>query len=224
MRRSRFLVLCVFIAQIAGCTTPGNLREVEADEFHEKGRALDGSIGINDKNEIVIRENKAAQDELLTQELTNTHLRDQVQRDMFGLKTCRTDLSDPRLGGDGRIAAIPDVDALKSPAEVYEELTLDEAGDIRVIREQSFVERLKKERAFEKTLHRSLSVIQPQLEECERRLSAARQKAGLPPQPYAASGYFAADGTWVETQSGERSLDDAFQMRARLQNGKIPGH
>ena len=92
---------------------------------------------------------------------------------------------------------------------------LDEEGDLRVVKEQSFDAKLKSEQKYQVTLKRMKKAVSEQRESCQRKLVMAREQHGLPGQPYKATGYFTKDGTWVETQRGESSLDDAFEISAK---------
>jgi hypothetical protein len=214
----------ILIALLSGCTTPGQVHDLETDDFQRKGGAQDGQIGINGSNQVVIRENKAADDELAVTDLVNTHLRDNVEHDLADLKNCENQLNDPRLGGSGRVTQSPDIEKLKSVPEIREDMGLDESGDLRVVQEQSFDERLKAERKFSETLKKMDKVAKQQNEECQAQLVIVREQHGLQGSPYKASGYFTGDGTWVETQHGEQSLDDAFAISAKAKANNQPSH
>ncbi len=55
--------------------------------------------------------------------------------------------------------------------------------------------------------------------ECNRKLRAARVKAGLRLSDYKAKGRYRSDGTWVEERKAERTLDDAFEIRGKESAG-----
>ena len=199
-----------------GCTTTNKVQDIETKTFQAKGSAGDGKIGINSDKEVVIRENSAAQDDLAVLDLANTHLRDDVERDLFELKNCEEQLNDPRLGGNGQAASSHDIESLKNDPEIKQQMGLDEEGELRVVKEQSFEARLKTEKKYQATLKRMQKLATEQKESCQRKLTVAREQHGLPGQPYKAAGYFTKDGTWVETQHGETSLDDAFEISAKM--------
>ncbi|MCX6111056.1 MAG: hypothetical protein NTZ90_15785 [Proteobacteria bacterium] len=211
----RFLPLVMVLGSMLACTTPNQVHELETKEFQAKGSASDGKIGINDKNQAVILDNSAAQDDLAVLELSNSHLRDEVERELTDLKACEDQLNDQRLGGSGRTIQVPDMEALRNDPEVKEDMGMDENGDLRVTREQSFEKRMKAEKKFSVTLKKMTKTAKSQLETCDRQLTLAREQHGLPGQRYKASGYFTSDGTWVETGHGEQNLGDAFEISAK---------
>ncbi len=203
---------------LMSCTTPGKVQDIETKGFQAKGNASSGKIGINEKDQVVIRENTSAQDDLAVLDIANTHLRDDVERDLHDLKNCEAQLNDPRLGGNGQSTASHDIEALKNDPEISQQMGRDEDGELRVVREQSFDERLKSEKKYQATLKRMKKLASEQKDSCQVRLAVAREKHGLPGKPYKATGYFTKDGTWVETQRGETSLDDAFEIRAKAKS------
>ncbi len=209
---------------LSACTTPGKVQDIETKGFQAKGNASSGKIGINEKDQVVIRENTSAQDDLAVLDIANTHLRDEVDRDLHDLKNCETQLNDPRLGGNGQATASHDIEELKNDPEIKQQMGRDEDGELRVVREQSFEERLKSEKKYQATLKRMKKLATEQKDSCQRRLAVAREKQGLPGQPYKATGYFTKDGTWVETQRGENSLDDAFEIRAKAKSKSSSGN
>jgi hypothetical protein len=146
---------------------------------------------------------------------------------LFELKSCRQQRADKRLGGDGRVAKIPDVDGMRPAYEVREQLGLDKDGDLSVLQEQGFEERLKAERQYEQTLHTMSKTVENHLEECSLELADARRGAGLPGEKTASQGYFDPQGIWIETKRGAKSIDDEFEIQAnrqRNERGTIPSH
>jgi hypothetical protein len=219
----------IFLAMLllVGCSTPGQVRQIDDDKLIGKGNTLDGNVGLNSKNQVIIRSKKSAADELRVQDMVNMKLREDLDRDIFELKTCRQQRADRRLGGDGRVAKIPDVDGMRPAYEVREQLGLDKDGDLSVVQEQSFEERLKAERQYEQTLRTMSKTIEGHVEECSLQLADARRSAGLPGQKTTAQGYFDARGNWIETKRGAHSIDDEIEMQAERKDraqDRIPTH
>ena len=205
----------LILLMIQSCTTPYQVKELPDNEFEAKGKATNGDVGLNNKRQVIIHKETSLVDELRVQEMVNTNLQDQVNSAHYELGHCRKDISDPRLGGNGRLTPLPGVDDMKSDPKVREEVGLDKDGDLKVVREEFFQERLKAEQKYEKTLRKMLATLEEHRDDCQRNLTQARLKAGLPGQAYKADGYFTKDGTWVEAQHGENSLDDAFEINAK---------
>jgi len=174
--------LLVFIStSLVGCaTTQYEVKKLENQKFEIKGGTADGKIGINEKNQVVIKKERSADYELRVQELANTHLQDRAVRGMHMLKLCRSDLADPRLGGTGEISPISAVDDLHSLPAIREEMGLDKDGNLNIVSEEFFEERLQAERKYGKALDGIIKVTEKHTLSCENDLRKARLRAGLP--------------------------------------------
>lgn len=213
----KIIIATVATMLITGCaTTEHTVKEIETKNITVKGRTLDGgSIAVTEKGQAIIQNEKSVQDELVIQEMVNSHLMDDVQREAFDLKQCRIDLANPRLGGSGEMAASPAVDISETKNGIQEEMGINEDGDLKIVTREFLDQKLKSQRKFEITLRSMLKILKPQREECDRRLSYARIQHGLSPSRYTAQGYFMQDGTWVETKHGESNINDAFEIAAK---------
>lgn len=209
-----FVVAILYIF-VVSCTT----NEHEAKELDDKLEVKDSvdgeKIGLNDDGEVIIQSETSASDELRSQIWVNSKLEDEINREHHELKRCREDLADPRLGGNGRVAEIPDVDGLKSFTEIKEKFGLDSEGNLKVLKKEYFLDRLKKERNYAHSLKGTLKIIKKHGEDCARNMASARLKHGLPGKRYESEGYFTSDGAWVGTEKAEKNLDDAFERAAK---------
>ena len=217
MRRSQYKVFIVSLIlglyQIQ-CASDNEVKEIDTS-LEVKGKTSEGEIGINDDGEAIIQEKTAADDELRRQQWVNNRLEESLATEHYELKRCRDDLADPRLGGDGSVREIPEIDKMKSPENIKEEFGTDEKGELKVVRRQDFKEKLKAEQKYEKTLRDMVKLVASHRAECGRKMGYARVKAGLPAARYEAKGYFQTDGTWVEERKAENTLDDAFEISRR---------
>jgi hypothetical protein len=209
----RLFALAATLLALA-CTNENEVKELESEPLVSKGKTANGVVGVNSKNEAVIREERAATDELSIQQMSNSRLQEELDRELQLLKWCRRDIADPRLNGSGKIQPIPAIDDMKPLSEVREEIGLDGEGDLKVVKEEYFNERLKTERKFETSLRSMLKVSKDHREDCEQKMAEARMQAGLAPERYQGDGYF-SNGVWVERQKAERSLSDAFEIAAK---------
>lgn len=199
---------------LPGCfgSNPNEAKEIES-KLETKGSVGDNKIGLNEKKEVILQRETTADDELRVQQAVNSKIQDDLNRERFLLKSCRLDVSDPRLGGEGRMPEIPEVDQLKDENEVREEFGLDGDGQIKFVKREQFLERLKSERKFEKSLKQMVKVLTSHREECEQKMIIARNKVGLPGKRFEAQGYY-RDGVWVETRKAEHTIDDGFEISA----------
>jgi hypothetical protein len=168
----RLLLLILFSV---ACSTPHEVKELESGELDIKGSTTYGKVGLNEKKQVVIRNEKSADFELTVQQMANERLRDEAIREVRVLQLCREELADPRLGGNGKITNLPAVDGLQAVVEQREEVGLDEGGNLNVVQEEYFMERLKAERKYEKDVRRLLETATKHRKECDMQLTAAKE-------------------------------------------------
>jgi len=218
--------LLAALLMLTACTSANEVKELKDDPLVSKGKTVDGEVGINSHNQAVIRKKTNAADELRVQDMVNMHLRDELNSDLLNLKDCRQQKQNKRLGGSGHLAEIPDIDNMNVD-QAREDLGIDSEGNLSLVREELFEERLKAERQYEQTLRSMIKIAKRHLDECSIGLAEARRKAGIPSTPTKAEGYFDAKGNWIETQRGAQSLDDEFEIqaeRAKQNTSGSPGH
>lgn len=214
------------LMMITACTSTNEVKELKDEPLVKKGKTVDGDVGINSSNQAVIRKKTSAADELRVQDMVNMHLRDELNSDLFNLKECRQQRQDTRLGGSGHLAEIPDIDNMNVD-QARADLGIDSEGNLSLVREELFEDRLKAERQYEQTLRTMLKMAKRHLDECSIGLAEARRKAGLPSTPTKAEGYFDAKGNWTETRRGAQNLDEEFEIqadRAKLNTTGSPDH
>lgn len=168
----------LLLAGVVACASSKEVKSVDT-KMTQKGTSNQGNIGVNDKKEAIIQESRDAGAELTLQQNVNENLQATLDYERNQLQTCRQDMADPRLGGSGEIAAIPEVDNLKNENEIREELGLDEKGNLVVVKKQNLEERMAVEKKYEKSLRDTTKVVKKNRQECEFRLSIAKKKAGL---------------------------------------------
>ncbi len=206
------VLVAVMYGFLAGCThNPHEVKSIDTS-LEKTQQTEDGSIGVDKDGDAVIQSKKSAKDELSKQEWVNSRLSDDLENEHHSLKTCRNDLADPRLGGNGRPREIPEIDNMKETAEVREKFGLAEDGSLKVIKREYFLDRLKRERKYEKSLRTMIKMVKKHTEECKMVLGQSRVKAGLPSNKYMAKGHYDSKGRWIETRKAEKSLDDAFEI------------
>lgn len=210
---NKILATLLVTLSVSCATNPDIVKPVET-KLDVKGNVGDGKLGINDKNEAIIQEEKQAQDELVIQDAVNMRLKDEAGHHQGELKECLTYLADKRLGGNGKIPEIPDVDSLKTDEDSTEEFGQTDDGSLKMVKKTSFMGRLKNARSYEKSLRSITKVLEKQNEQCQMNLELARNKVGLPSKKAQAEGYFNSNGKWVQTKKGESGVSDAFEIQA----------
>ncbi len=213
MKLVKALCLLPFLA--LGCFTPEHKVEEVDTSLEAKGKTDSGTIGINDKGQAIIQTENSAAEELKIQKVVNEELEAKLNHEHAGLKRCRKDMADERLGGNNELPEMTGVDDLKEATEMREEMGLNEGGDYKVVKKEYFEERLQKERKYEKSLRKMLKLYTNQRERCELAMASARSKAGLSAKRKDAKGHFTSDGTWVEEEKGEQDLNDAVDQKEK---------
>jgi hypothetical protein len=217
MKNFVLLTLTVFVFSSCATTSENKVQEIET-KMEVKGQVSGGKLGIDDEGDAVIQQDNMADDELRTQIMVNSRLGEELKTEHFMLQSCRDDMSDPRLGGHGEPEEIPEIDKMKNATDVREQFGLDDDGNLRFVKREYYIERLKNERKYETSVRQMLKTVKRHRLLCEKKMSIARNRAGLPGDRYTADGYFTSNGTWVETRKAEQTLDDAFEISAIEKN------
>lgn len=172
------ILVAAFFLTLGGCASSKEVKNVDT-QIDVKSNTNAGQIGLNKNNEAVIQESRDAGSELTIQQNVNENLQSTLDYERNQLQTCRREMADPRIGGSGDMAPLPEVDGLKNENEMREELGLDEKGNLVVVKKQNLQEKLGAEKAYEKALRNTTKVVKKNREECEFRLGIARKKAGM---------------------------------------------
>jgi hypothetical protein len=210
-----FFAKLVAVLLLIGCTTTQNKPEALDTKMQVKGSVDKEKVGLNQEGEVILQSEVDASDELRTQQWLNHRHEDDIKREYLELKQCRTDLADPRLGGKGSVDQIPQIDDLKSTDEIKEKFGIDDDGNLKLVKKEYFLERLNRERKYEKTLVSMKKVVTDYNESCQQKMGESRLQQGLPARRYDAKGYFTSDGAWIGIEKAERNLDDAFERAAK---------
>ena len=223
MKRHLFLA-CLLLALAPACSS--NKVKPVNDNLDVKGKMGSQEIGLTDDKEAVIQDSVAVDDELRGLSWKNYEAERKLGSERDQLIACRTDLADPRLGGNKKLEPIPELEMSKDLGKVQEQLGLNDNGQLKVVKKQNIEERLAKEKQYNESLNRMLTVVSQNRVECERELGYVRVDHGLPSERYPAQGYYGPQGNYIVTRPAERSLDDAFRIQAEQtrQGKKIEQH
>lgn len=179
-----------------------------------KGTTSNGVLGLQN-NEAVIQEKRKADDELRLQEWSNFQLENELNHEHYMVMWCYEDLADPRLGGNGEMPKTPEIMNMKNSVAIKEELGL-EGTRLMVVKTSSFKERLEVERSYEKSLIEMTKLVKQSRKDCERKMTVARLKAGLPGKRYQGKITVDKNGhTDTVIQQHEHNLDDAFNIKEK---------
>ena len=211
------LVMTILVLGMVGCAS-NKIKQLDT-EIDVKGQTSTGVVGLQD-NQAVIQEKHSADEELRLQQWKNYQVENDLNHEYYMTEWCYNDLADPRLGGQGEVAEAPDMSKLKSAPQIKEELGL-EGEKLVVVKTYSFAEKLKVERDYEVAMNNMLKEVKKTRASCERKMGAARIKAGLPAKRQ--------EGKITVTPTGqvkavikehEQNLDDAFRMKKAQEPAK----
>lgn len=185
---------------LAACSS--SIKRIDTDLEH-KSTTADGTIGVKD-DKVILQKESNPQDELRSVQWWNSKYEDDLNSQYTKLKWCREDLADPRLGGNGEVTPLPEIDNMKQVSDVKEQFGINQAGELTFVTREDYLKRIQIERTYQTTLTKMTKTVAAQKEECERKMGMARVKAGLPSKRYQSSSQMPA--------MNETSLDDAFKI------------
>ncbi len=198
-------------ALFVSCANPYKVRELKDSNLEKKGEYQGATIGLNGDREVVIEKRTEADSELRKLAASAYDLEVKLLHAHEELTRCREELSDPRLGGSGKIIEIPEIDDLKPTTAIQEEFGITSDGNLRFVRTEKFLDRLNSQRKYNDILREQLKLTEKHERNCLRDMRAARVKAGLPGERYAGQGKY-LNGKYVQTRRAEKNLDDAFAI------------
>lgn len=204
------LALAAALTLAAGCSNPNKVEELDPT-INQKGTFQGAKVGVTKDDEAVVQTEKEADQELRETDWGVYDLEQKLKTDHEGLTKCREELADPRLGGNGEVAEIPDIDNMKPTTEVREEMGLTPKGELKIIKKEGLMDKLSAARKYKEKLDAMVKTVKKHRTTCEREYSAARVRAGLPAKRYESVGRHQG-GTYVQERAPERNLDDAFRI------------
>ena len=206
------LALATVMSTMLGCSHKGQIKEVN-DQIDVRGKLGDKDIGIDENDKAVIQESIAVEDELRTMTWKNYEADRKLKSEREQLTTCRTDLADPRLGGNKQIEAVPAIEVTENQGKVDEKMGVASNGQIKLVKRTMLEEKLENQKQYNESLNGLLTTVSQSRENCERELGYARVAKGLPAERYTAQGHYGPEGNFIVNRKAEHNLDDAFRIR-----------
>ena len=205
------------------CTSDYAVKEVDT-ELESKGNVGTAVIGLNNKDEVIIQDNRKADAELTDLIFDNNRFESEIKYEYYEIKRCRRDRADPRLGGNGETVSLPRVD-FNRPTPSTEELGLDKDGNLVIVKRSQFKDRLKNEREKNENLRSLHAKVKEMKDDCEIQMGQARVKAGLPSERFQGQVEVHSDGTIKKTiNAHEKNLDDAFRIMRMKEKRENKSH
>lgn len=202
---------------LVGCSNSPNIVHKAEDRMEIYGSINGKQIGLNENKEIIIQEQSSVEAELKAQEFKNYEKEEKLEYKKSELQKCRDELASPILGGNGVVTDLPETSDMHAVPELKEQIGLTKSGQLKVIKREYYLERLKLERTYGETLSKVLKTISQLNDRCQREMKVARVMHGFPANRYEGTGYF-VNGNWVTTRRAEHTLDDAVEIKNALAN------
>jgi hypothetical protein len=210
MPRVPFLTMLAF-ASMTGCASKKYGEEKIQTKLETTDKKTSEKFGFDKERNLVLQDKTSATEELMIQTHVNEELQSKLQNEYQLLRRCRTELADVRLGGNGDMAPMPEVDNIRDNPVYKETVGIDESGELVFVRQEKFEDKLKAEKQAESSYRRLTKVIATNKEQCELRMRKARVEKGLPAERTPAITRY-ENGQLIIVQPAERNLDDAFQF------------
>src|SRR4051812_28879242 len=99
--------IAIALLLLTGCAG-SQIKNLDTD-MDVKGSTQDGTLGIRDRTAIIQKETRA-DDELRAQQWKNYSLQGNVDDEYYWLRRCREEIADSRLGGNGEVTELPEID------------------------------------------------------------------------------------------------------------------
>lgn len=163
----------IFMLLTTACTTPGKVETLDDDGFEKKGKTAEGVVGVNDSGQAVIKTERQADVELQSQQMANYSMRERLGWEMADLKRCHEDAA--TLSDGDAVKSAPTID-IPDDVAADEKVGLSKEGELKVVGEELYTEKLKEERSRGTKLYELLKKAKRLNEECQSDLRIARGK------------------------------------------------
>jgi len=162
--QSLYLILVTLVLVSVGCSSRSNneVREVET-KLDAKGSTGTHVIGLDKNGDATMQQEKQLSAEIRTVQHVNENLRLDLKSEFFELKGC---LKKRAKAGDGKMPEISDFDDIETASNAKEEVGLVD-GQLKIVRKEGAIDRLKAERTQNDELRALLKSVKKHRERCE---------------------------------------------------------
>jgi hypothetical protein len=179
----KWLVLVGLAVVMSSCSSnPHKAQNIDTEMERAQSVGAGGKIGLKD-GDMVYQKKVEMNEELRDLQIEVYELEDKVygnrkfgSKGIYGvLKRCRTDLSSPENGGDGKLKYMPPLDRVTDKEEKYE-VGIDENDKLVAVTEEFLLDRIKRFKDYKFTLQKRQDEFQEKVDICEAELKARRYK------------------------------------------------
>jgi len=213
-----FLTL-VIINSFAACSSKDKARNIET-KMDRKQELQGEQLGVKDGNVVIQRK------VLLAEELRKLQ-RDVYEKEysLYGnpqgskgmhdqLKECHKKLSDPRIGGSGKLKDIEKPDILTKQESEFK-FGIDENDQLVSISEEGLNSRINRFQKYNQVYSERIGEMQGKIEVCENDHRVALINHGLNPEDSKAKGEWVSKGGTRVWQAKKTTTDDPEELARR---------
>ncbi len=183
------------------CTSPHTATK-EDTRLEKSSSVGNQEVGLRD-GKVMVQRKVLLAEELRKLELQTYLLEDEVYgNEQYGtagivgvLKDCYRKLSDPRMGGEGKLKRAPKVERVTAEEEKLK-FVIDEKGELVGLSEEYLRDRMDRFQKYRKILGDRRSDVQTDLDICENDYSVSLINHGMSPSDTK------AQGEWVKGKAG----------------------
>lgn len=168
--QSCFVAPVIFV--IVGCASNPNKPKEISTSLESSAYTPVGSVGLNKEGEAIVQEERSASVELAALQHVNENLHMDLNSEIFDLKRCRKALNRSTNGGDGEFPILTDMKKLQAVEKAHEEFGI-EKGQLKIVKKEMLVEKIKAQRVYQSELNDLLGVVKEQREKCDFKLANA---------------------------------------------------
>jgi hypothetical protein len=160
----RVVISLVASVLMVGCSSRSNneMRAIDT-QLDAKGSTGTHVVGVDRNGDATLQEERQLSSEIRTMQHVNENLRLDLRSEFFNLKDC---LKRRAKAGDGKMPEISDFDDIETATNFKEEVGIVD-GQLKVVRKEGAVDRLKAERTQNDELRALLKSVKKHLERCE---------------------------------------------------------
>lgn len=164
-----------------GCAHNPNKAEKVNTELESKGQVKDETVGVKDGN-MIVQKKTVMSEELRRLQFEVYELEDRVygnrkfgSKGLYGvLKDCRTQMSDKKNGGDGKLKWIEPMERITDKEEEYK-IGLDEENKLVAVSEEYLKDRIKRFQGYKQVLMKRQDEYEEKVDICKAELKAKKQ-------------------------------------------------
>lgn len=185
MRKIFFGIIgTLILTATMGCSNKHKAKDIDTEMKNDAVITGDTSVGIKDGN-MVVQKKVLMNEEMRRLQYEVYELEDRVYGNrkygssgLYGvLKTCKSDLSDPKNGGDGKLMWTEPIDRVSEKEDDFN-IGLDEKSKLVGVSEEFLKDRIGRFRDYRNVLHKRQDEYEDKVAICKAELRARKSKAG----------------------------------------------